>query len=129
MQLGRLDHVNLHTANVDGMVEWYERILGMENGKRPPFPNPGAWLYSDGHPFVHLVSTDRELTGKNVNIEHFAFSATGLKDFVDVLNREDENYQLRKVPDTALVQVNLWDPDGNHIHIDFHADEAEGLDV
>ncbi|TFG79707.1 MAG: glyoxalase, partial [Chromatiales bacterium] len=24
---------------------------------------------------------------------------------------------------------NLWDPDGNHIHLDFDAAEAEGLEI
>ena len=25
--------------------------------------------------------------------------------------------------DFELVQINVWDPDGNHIHVDFPADE------
>ena len=45
MQVKKLDHVNIHTANVDRMVEWYDRVLGMKAGNRPPFPFPGAWLY------------------------------------------------------------------------------------
>ena len=34
----RLDHVNVRTANLDGMVEWYGRMLGMHPGPRPDFP-------------------------------------------------------------------------------------------
>jgi catechol 2,3-dioxygenase-like lactoylglutathione lyase family enzyme len=44
MQVTKLDHVNVHTANLDTMVEWYGRVLGMRSGERPPFPFPGAWL-------------------------------------------------------------------------------------
>ena len=29
MQVKKLDHVNIHTANVDTMVAWYDRVLGM----------------------------------------------------------------------------------------------------
>ena len=44
--LKRLDHVNLRTANLDVMVAWYGRILGMHPGPRPGFSFPGAWLYA-----------------------------------------------------------------------------------
>ena len=50
MQVKKLDHVNIHTANVDRLVEWYDRVLGMKAGNRPPFPFPGAWLYCGGSP-------------------------------------------------------------------------------
>jgi hypothetical protein len=35
--------------------------------------------------------------------------------------------RLFPVPDFGIVQANIHDPDGNHIHIDFDAAEAEGL--
>jgi catechol 2,3-dioxygenase-like lactoylglutathione lyase family enzyme len=38
LQVKKLDHVNIHTANVDRLVEWYDRVLGMKAGDRPPFP-------------------------------------------------------------------------------------------
>jgi hypothetical protein len=28
-----------------------------------------------------------------------------------------------------VLQVNVWDPDGNHIHVDFDLAEADGIDV
>ena len=56
MQVKQLDHVNIQTANVEGMVEWYGRILNMPSGKRPPFDFPGAWLYCGEHPVVQSTS-------------------------------------------------------------------------
>ena len=41
MQIGKLDHVNVRTANLDNMVAWYGEMLGMNPGKRPNFPFPG----------------------------------------------------------------------------------------
>ncbi len=29
MQVRKLDHVNVHTANLASLVEWYGRVLGM----------------------------------------------------------------------------------------------------
>lgn len=127
VQIGKLDHVNVRTARVDAMVEWYGRVLGMHPGKRPPFPFPGAWLYCSGHPAIHLVGVEREPEGADLKLEHFAFSATGLKDFLAHLDRDGIRYEARKTPGFGPFQVNVWDPDGNHIHIDFAPAEAEGL--
>ena len=55
----------------------------MRAGERPPFPFPGAWLYCGDEPVVHLVGVDEqpEKPGKLPQLEHFAFSAKGLKEF------------------------------------------------
>jgi catechol 2,3-dioxygenase-like lactoylglutathione lyase family enzyme len=126
MRLGTLDHINVRTRNLDAMIAWYERILGMASGKRPSFSFPGAWMYVDDKPYLHLVGVDRALPAHqdDLRLEHFALSATGLDDFLGHLKSEEVDYKLAKVPDFPIVQVNIWDPDGNHIHIDFHEDEA-----
>ncbi len=128
LQVKKLDHVNIHTANVDRMVEWYDRVLGMRAGDRPPFPFPGAWLYCGGEPTVHLVGVDKQPQTSGLRLEHFAFSATGLKDFLERLHTHNVRYDARKVPRSDGVQINVWDPDGNHIHIDFSGAETAGVD-
>ena len=55
MELGRLDHVNVRTANLENMVSWYGRMLGMKSGDRPNFPFPGAWMYVGDQAVVHLI--------------------------------------------------------------------------
>ncbi len=119
MQLGRLDHVNIRTANLIAMTDFYCRVLGMQQGKRPPFDFPGAWLYADGQPFVHLVGVSEQPAGGELRLEHFAFSASGMAEFASRLEAEGIDYRPAKVPGTAITQINLFDPDGNHIHIDF----------
>lgn len=127
MRIGTLEHVNIQTARLAEMVAWYDRILGMPAGWRPEFPFPGAWLYTgDQKPTVHLVGVDREPPG-GLKLEHFAFAATGLKDFLARLEAERVKYDLIAVRDAGLVQVNVRDPDGNHIHVDFRLSEADGL--
>jgi hypothetical protein len=108
------------------MIDWYKRVLGMETGPRPSFSFPGAWLYISDKPVVHLVGVDRDLSPEmeQLRLEHFAISASGLTGFLDQLKQGDVSHSLNKVPDFPIVQVNVWDPDGNHIHIDFHEDEA-----
>ena len=127
----RLDHVNLRTADLDAMVAWYGRILDMHPGPRPGFAFPGAWLYADGRPIVHLVGVETAPGADPgaLRLEHFAISANGLKDLLARLEADGARHRLRRIEEFGVLQVNVWDPDGNHIHIDFDAAEAEGLEV
>jgi len=125
MQIGTLDHVNLRTANLEAMVAWYGEVLGMPEGARPPFAFPGAWLYAGADPVVHLVGVDAPPGGKDPKIEHFALSATGLEAFLERLGRLGVDYQAVRVPGYRILQINLHDPDGNHIHIDFTPEEGD----
>jgi len=127
----RLEHVNVRTANLDGMIDWYGRMLGLTTGRRPGFSFPGAWLYMGDDPIIHLVGQDArpDADDADLRLEHFALSASGLKDLLARAEEAGERTSVRKVPDFPIVQVNMWDPDGNHIHIDFDAVEAEGMEI
>jgi catechol 2,3-dioxygenase-like lactoylglutathione lyase family enzyme len=127
MQIGQLDHVNVRTANVEAMVEWYKDNLGMEEGPRPPFPFPGAWLYADGKAVVHLVGVEEEQKSIEPKIEHFALRASGLAAFLERLDAANVTYEIARVPGFGILQVNVNDVDGNHIHIDFTPEEADAL--
>jgi catechol 2,3-dioxygenase-like lactoylglutathione lyase family enzyme len=128
VQLKKLTHVNIHTANVERLVEWYDRVLGMRAGDRPPFPFPGAWLYCSSDAVVHLVGVDKLPPNADMlRLEHFAFDAVGLKEFLARLDRERVPYDGRKVQGAEGVQINVRDPDGNHIHVDFYGEETRGV--
>ncbi|HEX5999693.1 MAG TPA: VOC family protein [Hyphomicrobiaceae bacterium] len=128
VQITQLHHVNIHTTNVERLVDWYTRILAMPAGERPPFPFPGAWLYMGDQAAIHLVGVDAlpEYDGM-LKLEHFAFNAVGLKDFLALLEREGVPYDPRKVQGVEGVQINIRDPDGNHIHVDFYGEETRGV--
>lgn len=124
MPIHALDHVNLRTTRLDAMIAWYADILGLPSGTRPDFGFPGAWIYAGERPVVHLIGVEGgEPTGSEVELklEHFAFSATGLAAFEAHLKERGERYRRSDNPLTGLVQMNVWDPDGNHIHVDFPA--------
>ncbi len=122
MSITRLDHANILTADLAGMIRFYVDVLGLENGWRPPFDNVGAWLYAGGMPVVHLVEV--EVTPKHEGrIEHFALAGEDMAGFLADLTTHGVEYVLGHVPGTEITQVNIFDPDGNHIHVDF---EGEG---
>ena len=76
MLIKTLDHVNIETEDVDRSAEFYERVLGMERGRRPPFDRPGHWMYVDGKPIIHIIAPHPDnalLTGsRDAAISHFA---------------------------------------------------------
>lgn len=121
MPLNKLDHVNLRTTQLGKMIEWYSDILGLVNGDRPKFDMAGAWMYAGETACVHLVDVSSEATGAEVDLklEHFAFSATDRQSFEALLRERGEAYRTNDIPSINIVQFNVWDPDGNHIHIDF----------
>ena len=126
--LKRLDHVNLRTANLASMTAWYESVLAMRLGARPSFPMGGAWLYVGDDPVVHLVEVEVQPTARDPALEHFAIAAAERLDvFLDHLDEHGVPYRCGVVPDIGVIQVNIHDPDGNHIHIDFAADQHSAL--
>lgn len=126
----RLDHVNLRTGQLDAMVAWYSDVLGLTPGPRPSFPFPGAWLYAGEFALVHLVGVDPGPSdpGEDLKLEHAAFRATGYADVKSRIETRGDRMHIVKVPDFPIVQINVWDPDGNHLHIDFHSDEVDPAD-
>ena len=128
MALAKLDHVNLRTANLAAMEIFYTEVLGMTLGKRPPFPFAGAWLYCGDQAAVHLIEVaDPPAPEGELRLEHFAFAAEGLADFLKLLKGWDEPYRIGVVPGFGIIQVNIHDPDGNHIHVDFAGAEAASV--
>lgn len=130
MGLERLDHINVCTTQLERMKAFYSDVLGMPSGPRPNFSFAGAWMYCGARPAVHLVERSRlEPTTGDLRLQHFAFAAQDLAGFLDRLQRLDIPYRVGILDDFALCQINVHDPDGNHIHVDFPVVEAQRLGV
>lgn len=129
MPLSGFDHVSIQTGRLEQLVSFYCEVVGLRQGRRPGFSFSGAWLYAGEKAVVHLVETSRRLDepSPRLRIAHFAFNATGLADFLDRFEQRNIKPRLGFVRDFGICQVNINDPDGNHLHIDFPLAEAEEL--
>ena len=58
MLINSLDHCSIRTTNLQETREFFVDILGLADGKRPDFPFPGAWLYTDSTAVIHLIGVD-----------------------------------------------------------------------
>jgi catechol 2,3-dioxygenase-like lactoylglutathione lyase family enzyme len=130
MGLLRLDHVNVNTTRLATMKAWYTEVLGMTPGPRPNFSFGGAWMYCEGFPCVHLVERERmEPASGDLKVQHFAFAARDLGAFLERLSALQVPYRVGILDDFEICQINVTDPDGNHLHIDFPLAEARRLGV
>ncbi len=137
-----LDHINVRTANLETMLAFYAAVMDLKPGPRPAFGGAGgAWLYAEENmtdgldsvradyraAWVHFIEVPpTEPDHGNLQIEHFAFTATGMETFLKRLDDQNCVFELVDMPDVDLVQVNFRDPDGNHIHVDFPLSEKPG---
>ncbi|MEM7176955.1 MAG: VOC family protein [Pseudomonadota bacterium] len=123
----KFDHVNVRTANLNAMRTWYAEVLGLSQGWRPDFAFPGAWMYAGDEALVHLVGVEAEPGSDpgDLKLEHFAFRGDDLAGMRARLEAHGVAVKEFPVPGTRILQLNIHDPDGNHIHVDFTVDPAE----
>ena len=130
MGLLRLDHINVCTRQLEKLKAFYSDALGLRPGPRPNFSFGGAWMYCGDFPVVHLVERPAlEPVNGDLRIQHFAFSANDLEGFLGRLKALGVEWRVGILEDFQLCQVNVHDPDGNHVHIDFPLAEARRLGV
>ena len=128
MQILRLDHVNLRTTQLETMIQWYTEFLDLQLGSRPNFPFEGAWLYAGDIAIVHIIVIDDDNAvgaEDSLKLEHFALRGTDIRAFEAKLKARNERYRRSDITDFGIAQFNIWDPDGNHIHVDFALSEKD----
>ena len=117
MALDRLDHVTVRCHDLARSRAFYAAALGLEDGDRPPFNFPGAWLYVGDRPVVHLVGGPHDGTRGTGTFDHVAFAATDLEGTRRRLQQAGIDFRETKVPGRPLHQLFVVDPDGVTIEI------------
>ena len=97
---------------------FYTEVMGLTEGPRPPFPFPGAWLYSGDHGSYDNATVDviridlNDLEGLKTylgdrdlstlhgtgTVDHIAFFATGVEEMRERLARAGIEFRERTVP-------------------------------
>lgn len=120
MALQNLDHFNVYCADLETSRAFYTEVLGLNDGARPNFGIPGAWMYLGDRAVVHLVGgREGEAPLRTGPFDHIAFEAgdfEGMRAKVQGLGLE---FQEADVPDFKLKQLFLRDPDGVKIELNF----------
>ena len=144
-----LNHFSIRTTDLDATRVFYEAVLGLTVGPRPPFPFPGLWLYNGDHSttvnaMVHVIGIDKNdpqglsqylgdrdassLQGTGA-VDHIALMATGLEKMLIHLKTLGVPCRERTVPSLGLHQLFLDDPCGLVIELNYPADGKSALDA
>jgi catechol 2,3-dioxygenase-like lactoylglutathione lyase family enzyme len=151
MEIKRIDHYSIRTADVEASRKFYTEIIGLNVGPRPAFKFPGLWLYNGKPPadlehaqgnygIVHVMGVDpndpqglidtmgyvdpHTLKGGTGALDHIALSVTGRAGMAERCKTADVSYFERSVPTLGLHQMFLKDPNGVIIELNFPASEA-----
>jgi catechol 2,3-dioxygenase-like lactoylglutathione lyase family enzyme len=129
-----LNHYTIKVRDLEGTKDFYQDIVGLSVGERPPLPFPGYWLYCGGVPTVHLIGhrdedpvipDDRSDPAPTGRLDHIAFSCDGLKEMREKLRNRDIKFDERVLPRLNMTQLFYLDPDGISVECNFEASETE----
>jgi len=130
MQVRGLNHINIVTADLDGTVDFYRSLLGMEAQTPPmaPVGFTGRWICdSHGQAIIHVQAYNPDRHGlapgePNGTIDHVALTCA---DFDGTKRRCDElgvEYRVNDRQFGDLRQVFVTDPNNVKLELNF-ADE------
>ncbi len=128
-----INHVLVRTRDLKKMIGFLTETVGLKEGFRPPFGFPGAWLYSNDKPLIHLVEVDPRDQGQSDYlgdqtsaaeigagaVDHIAFSGSGYPELIERLKQNEINYFERTVPLTGEHQVFAEGPDALRVEFLF----------
>ena len=139
MAIHKLAHYAVRARDLEASRCFYEEVLQLRAGFRPPFAFPGVWLYlgddeselgavhliGDAAPEAladylgHRPDADQETTG---DLDHIAFLADDWPALRARCEAAGAGYTERTVPALGLRQVFLTDPSGVTVELNFPAD-------
>ena len=123
MPVSAMNHFTILTADVPATIAFYADLLGLTEGPRPAFGFPGAWLYADGRPILHVVGGRKASELRAGVIDHMAFTANGLAETLAKLQSRGLVYDCRRQVGAGTWQVFFHDPNGARVELDFSPDE------
>jgi catechol 2,3-dioxygenase-like lactoylglutathione lyase family enzyme len=124
-----LNHYTILVRDLEATKDFYEDIVGLKSGDRPPLAFPGYWLYCGDVPTVHLVGRrddDEPIEGapETGRLDHIAFAAENLQLMKERLRANDIPFDERVLPRMNMTQLFFKDPDGISIEFNFPAAET-----
>lgn len=124
MAIKALAHVNIRASEslIERVRRFYVDVVGLTEGRRPPFRSRGYWLYAGALDVMHLTidaSMTGEVPARTGWLDHFAFAADDLDAMLMRLDIHGVPYQIDRVPSSNQAQVFFRDPAGIAIELNF----------
>ncbi|MDI3384555.1 VOC family protein [Xenophilus aerolatus] len=122
--------INCTPEELPPLLDFYTRVMRLTTGARPEMPAPGAWLYAEGQPIVHLyahlASADAPVEPVTGHLDHISFRARGLQEMRAHLDAAGVPFTEAPIAGWAIHQLFVHDPRGLRIEMTFWMDQEEG---
>ena len=132
MPVTALHHFTIRCTpdELPSLADFYTRVMRLQVGARPEIPAPGAWLYAEGQPIVHLFANmpkpDAAMQPVTGHVDHISFRSRGLNEMREHLGMLGVPFAEAPIPGWAIHQLFLHDPRGLKIEMTFWLDHEEG---
>ena len=140
MPLTGLNHYTIRAQDVGQTLDFYVGVLGMHEGPRPQFDNPGHWLYCGDSAAIHLISRDlpevfvgrvhdaggppaAALLGSG-SVDHIAFAGTDHAEALERVRARGIPYTENTIPEMDIRQIFVEDPNGLTVEMQFPSASA-----
>ena len=137
MPINAFDHYTVRSADVDASWRFYEQALGLNVRRREGMPVPAFIVSIGDREVVHVFQASPEMEAvfarmaprddetaqwRTGRLHHVEFWATGVTEMRARLAAAGVAFRERTLPDKH--QLNLTDPDGIQVGINFPLAEA-----
>lgn len=104
------DHATIVTDDIDGTRRFFDEVVGLDAGPRPPFRVDGYWLYLDSRPVIHVTRATLPAYGGRCapRIDHIALRLDAHREWgplIDRLTSKRIAYSLSEVPLSNELQL------------------------
>lgn len=122
-----LDHINIRTADLAATRTFFRDVLGLEEGWRPAFPFPGAWMYAGAKDVVHLIEVAKTLGPSDQSaLDHFAFDITDYDEARRRVAATGLSFTELTVPNSTVRQIFVRDANGVSIELNWKGAAPRG---
>ncbi len=112
----KLDHVTIRTRDLQATRNFFLSVFDLKEGERPLAIQrriPGHWLYSEGHPLVHIIGSQGQGSDRAAEaIDHVGFRMQGYAEFRNKLDRLSIRYSTMDLADLEERRLFLRAPGG-----------------
>ena len=111
----KLDHVTIRTRDLQAARSFFLKVFDLKEGERPLAIHriPGHWLYSEGHPLVHIIGSQGYGNDRSAEaIDHVGFRMQGYAEFRNKLDLLGIRYSTMDLADLGERRLFFRAPGG-----------------
>ena len=111
----KLDHVTIRTRDLQATRSFFLTVFDLKEGERPLAIQriPGHWLYSEGHPLVHIIGSQGSGFDRSAEaIDHVGLRLEGYAEFRSKLDQLGIHYSTMDLADMGERRLFFRAPGG-----------------